>query len=1038
MNNFLINKFLQQRFAYVIATFIYIFIFYIIFEHVFDLTKLVFQYNSAFDYGKYIKTACDNEFFEYETERFHVNNNADNMKLSNTSNNNKYLTLILVITIIMTLFVSTTFSYILYNTFFNKDWFYTMLDIKLDSFEKGFNNNQNFFQRAFAYIIYTLTLLYSIPKILFGLFYKLFISQQNDAMSFLINIILFAIVTIIYLLIGSVVVIMPVYIGLKLGLNIDISPFNTNYEVYIGYIIAFSLIVIIRLLFLYFRYSDGYIERNNPITNYFSTNVSQMYTANNVAGYIAFFTIFAVYILMFYILGNVINLYQNKNFQTLDEDQDEDQDQNEANEKNQDIIKTFFKKTFGYSEYNNYQMSNVFVKNMSGVSFTLIIVIIVMIFVYIIANVTGANDNVHRLFKYGIITPLTFITMIIMISATTMEFNSMINEYILEIPYTMYKQYIDLLNKKFNILLNNEYNSVESFQPQYVCRNIGNAILVTLYNELFDNIPKLSRTGDDNAKLIDITPEFKYNRSCDISEPFDFKDRNEYDMMYYIQGKEMKKNIFYNYTKCSEVNTPVLESLTKNLQIFDYAQLAKIVTSIQKVFYTSKPLKTKDPIQYIKVEIVESNMEANISIENLRNTLKRKLHKSIFNVKNNFTFSDINKSLITHDNDTYFQDNTAVDITELEIHTHNNKIGVKLSKSSAEQIVKEYETIVDEVIEVYLENIYHFLYTFTPFFIKLNINQNTTGISKDNDKYQELQDIFIKKLSNGISQTFDRINEKLTTPLTDGKDKKLSTYIIANYNAIHRNNIYKREQFYMIKSSSFIEADKSEEESKSKAKHIEIFDQIFITFWIIFEEELKPLILYFKSNEYKNVKFIFSLNQIKNKIGTVKEELNKYKFDKSFTTDVNSLFKSENNKYITSYETQNVESKQKEIIVIDNTFVTFDKMMELSIVLLLNMENKYNLLISSYTDSEKIQQYSANIDKYVNIIDTNTYCLNNDIVLYLDYNNNTNNVPITMSDMSVDLSRSILKDTKRVDQMIYYICFYYIISITLTNFIYNI
>lgn len=1006
----------------------------------FDLTKLVVQYNAAYDYGKYTKSACANEFFEYETERFHINQNAEDMKLSNTANKKRYITLILVLTIIMTLFISLIFSYVLYNTFFNKDWFYEMLDIQMDALEKGKSTDKSMFQRALASIMYVFTLLYSPIKIISGLFYKLFMTGDNGA-SFFTNILLFVIVIVIYLLVAAAVVIMPLYIGLKLGANIDISPFNSNYQVYVPYIVAFVLIIVIRLAFLYFKYSDIYIEKYSPITEYFASNVSKMYTANNIGGYIGFFAILAIYIVMFYIIGNIINIHNNPQHSDDDTNPDE-QDSNVNNFVNNfvntrtNIINSYMSRTFGYGEFNNFQLSNIFVKNMSGVTFTMIIIIIVMFVIYFISVAAGGNDNVQRMIKYGIITPFAFLTIIMITSSATTEFNSIVNDYILDFPNTVYKQYIDILNKMFNKAIANEYTLADSLQPQFVCRNIGNAIILTLFNELFYGVPKISRTGQQDGASIDITPEFKYDNTCEYIESFNFTDEKAYDMSYYINGKELKKNIFYNYNKCSQINTAVLETITSNLQIFDKKQLAEIMGSIQKAFYVGTPLKTDDPIKYIKLEIVGKNIEANINVDNLRNDLKRKMHKSIFNIKNNFTYSDISKTLITTKNDKYYQNDSEVKISELEIDVHNNKIDVNLSKASAEQIVEGYQTVVDDVIDIYMDVVYHHLYAFTPFFIKLNINKNTESISNDNDKYQELQDVFIKELSDGICETFDEIKKKLSMPLTEGNTKTLSSYIIANYNAINRDNIYTKEHLMQIPASLPEEA-----EDASKTKNMKIFNEIFISLSSMYIDNIRPLLVELKTNEYKNAKFVIQLQNIKASIGKLREELNKYKYDDAFKADVNSIFRNQDNEYNISYDTFNVEKNRTKNEYIDGSFVALDKSLELTIILVSDMEMKRNILVKnkiSTSDQENIDKYTINIDKYENVLDTNIYALKNDILNYQNRYNFLLKTTDALSEMNIDLSRNTLMDSMKVDKLIYLVCVNYIISLILTNFIYNI
>lgn len=1031
MDTFVINKFLNNRFAYSLSIVLYVFIFYLIFEHIFDLTKLVIQYNSEFDYGKNSKKVCSNEFFEYETERFHVNENADEMKLSNTANKKKYLTLILVLAIIMTLFISFVFSYIIFNTFLNKDWLYNLLDIQSDAFEKRLKyNDESLFQKGLAYAIHIFTLLFSPFKIISGLFYKLFITKENGG-SFLMNILLFTIVTIIYLLIAAVIVTMPIYIGLKMNLDIDISPFNSNHQVFIPYIVAFVCIILIRLSFMYFKYSETYIDNYNPVTEYFSSNVDKMYTGNNFAGYLGFFAVFAIYILMFYLLGNIINLHSNK---TKDNDESKDDDKN-----SESIMNVFLGRTFGYKEFNNFQLSNIFLKKLSGISFTMIIVILVMIFVYYLITISGGNENVQRLIKYGIITPFAFLTIPILASTTTTEFNTIVNDYILEYPYKLYKQYIDLINRKFNKVIVDEYASSKDVKSHYICRNVGNAIYITLFNELFYGVSKLDRTGQEGGKLIDITPELKYDKICENKESFNFTQDYEYDLSYYINGKKLKKNIFYNYNKCSQINTKVLETVMSNLQIFSENELAQFMKEIQQVFYSPKPLETEDPVQYINLKIVKKNKEANIKIENLRYELKRKIHKCIHNVKNNLTCTNKEKQIIFSENSKYYQNDEIVDLSDSEVHYHNNEIGGDLAKASAEQVFEEYDNIVDDIIEIYLEIVYHHLYVFTPFFVKLNINKNTKGISKDDDKYQELQEVYIKKLIQGMSKTFEKINQKLSMPLLEGSSKILTEYIITNYNSIHVDKIYKKELLYQIEKTNKLDEDDTE--NPEKINNIKIFREILDSFISIYKDNVQSLSMALKTNDYKNIKFIVNMERTRGNITNIREELNQYKYDTSFNSDINSIFRNDESKYNISYEIFNVKTEKTNIVNIDNAFDTLDKMMELTNFFIDDMEMIYTLFMQPNLINQKlknIEKYKENVRKYENIIETNNYALLNDITNYENSVSNKINSTVDFSDITIDLSRNTLKESKEVDKLIYMVCVNYLISIILTNFIYNI
>ena len=1026
MDNFIINKFLHKRFAYLLATFLSIFIFYIIFEHIFDLTNLVIKYNSSFDYGQYIKKTCDNEFFEYETERFQMNQDIDNMILQNTSNKQKYHQFILIVSIIISLFTSFVFGFIIYNSFYNSQWFHKQLGLR-KPFEFDQNSEAGIFKKAFVYALQALYLIFSPFMTLFFLAKKMFYDEFNAKFWFSTPL-LFLIILIIYLIIAASVVMMPVYIGLNLGNNIDISPFNRDSNVYIPYIIVFVTIIALRFINIIYQYSPS--DEFHPISDYFDPHIQSIFTGNNPAGFIGFFAILATYILLFYILGNIINMYKNP---------PEEKKEHESNVNiRKDILQFYMNKTFGFSEYNNFQVANVFVKHISGISFTLLISVVVMIVVMYFAVMYGANENVKNLMKYGIIAPLAFIAIMLITISITTEFNSIANEYLLKVPNTIYKQYIDILNNYFNEILSSEYKDTDPV-PEYICRNVGNAILVMLYSELFKDVTDLSRTGEDDGTHINITPEFLYESTCEQNQSYDFADNDEYDIMYYLNSKYLKKNIFYNYNKCSQVNTMVLETISSNLQIFDSKELNVIMKKIQKKFYESNRLETKEPEHYIKMEVVGKNTDAVIKIDNFKSDLSRKIHNNIFNILNNNVCNDSSKHLISYNEDLkkYFQYKNEVDLSTNEVHIHNNDISRLPNKASDDRINTHYKTIVDDIVEIYTENIYHFLYVFTPFYIKMNVNKNTVKLRQD-DKYKDLQDTLITDLTKRLKKTFDKINQKLTASLVSYEKQNMTKYIITNYNSIHMNDIYKRNIFYNLNKTSSSETGLSE----TKERNIEIFSQIFQQLHDIYYKNVESINLGIKQNSITITKLNSMIDQVVEQIYDLDDEIIRYKYDTVFQNDINSIFRNDGNKYNLTYDVYNVKTQKTMSPVIKNQlYDVLQNSLDLCRTLLTNIKEKQEILsridISTKQDQE-IDYYNNNITVYLNILDTNINGMNNDLQNYKNKKLYFTNTVSALSDMNIDLSRNAKKDSSTVDQMIYMVCVNYIIAIILTYFIYNI
>ena len=141
-NNFIMsnNDILKNLIIYIT----YIIILYIIIEEIYNISILVFNYNYNFDYGLMLRKICNNEYFEYETERFQLYNNIAALRLQNDIYNKKnYMTLLLIFSIFISIIISYIFSEIFYHNFIEK---YTNCSYYLNDKDDNSNGGSSFIQ----------------------------------------------------------------------------------------------------------------------------------------------------------------------------------------------------------------------------------------------------------------------------------------------------------------------------------------------------------------------------------------------------------------------------------------------------------------------------------------------------------------------------------------------------------------------------------------------------------------------------------------------------------------------------------------------------------------------------------------------------------------------------------------------------------------------------------------------------------------------------------------------------------------------------
>lgn len=492
-----------QKYSYI---FTILFIIGMGLHHLIDLTRFLYNYNSAYDYGKSVRDVCKKEYFEYETERFQVAANKDNIKLQ-YDNQSYYIIFVTVIIFIIALAVSYMFTYNVYNVLFNQEWF-----------------GQDYKSvKGISFLFYLLRHVWNHWR-------ELFNSFSNVFMSFYI---FFAYVIILF--IGCI---LPIYFTVHLETFTDISPFTTTNNYFAMYIVFFALIVIARFIFV--------MKYVTSLTYFDDKNVT-------FASIITFFILFGMYVFTFYILRCVVNLLNKQRKQS-----DDIKDQTIPLDKD-NIFGLFYDNVLGFKYMNNDT-------KLSGLSSIILIILLILAVIYgiFLSNIFITSYNDMHIIWFSIIICIILYILFMLISNFT-EYNAMINKYIVEQPSYFYKKQVELMNSEFNNALDNEYTDIQDNKQEYICRDYANAILSVLYCHLFDEIENIDRNmSDDKSSLIDLTPEFEYDGKCDNVLPYEFSKHPEYNISYYLNSKQFKKSIFYRFDKCTDVNILVLNKVYNN------------------------------------------------------------------------------------------------------------------------------------------------------------------------------------------------------------------------------------------------------------------------------------------------------------------------------------------------------------------------------------------------------------------------------------------------------------------------------------------
>ena len=999
-------KKINQNISRFTMVFLLVFIFFATIEHIIDLTKFTFRYNYAFDYGKMIRTICQSEYFEAETERFQVATNTDDILISNTTNQNRYSLFILIISVFVSLYISMCFGILVSNLFINNEWIDNALGIKND------NSDKNIF---FQFI--------SEVQVIFNRFIacvmKIFTKPNWQSVVMAIIIIFIHIVVLVCF------IIVPLYLGLKLGMDFDISPIisqeYTNNEdlpsgtagrikkrydrfqkvlkvvseqdinlpesdpiaIYVLYSLFFLVLVLLR-----FVYKIKGNEENiliDMISNYFSTNEKNIMTSNSMFGYTLYFIFIGIFISVFYLLGNSISLFRkNENF----------------NEKNNDDEGTLNRNIYGYTEYNNFDGQNL-VKKPSGLMFTIVIILFVLISFYFFIPFDDSESDILR---HQMILPLSFLAIIMFVVINFTEYNTFANKYIIHEPISLYKKYLGTINPLFNRIISSEYKGISDKTPGYPCKNLINSVYFTLYSHLFNKLDGMKTTSVNNTKSLDMTPEIHYNSSCETNHPFKFRGQKKYNVDFYLNNKSLNKSIFYDFNKCSEINSTILSQMKENLKFYNDDTQSTIVEKIREMPNNNAFV---DNINLILNESFGNE------VQQMRDKITNVLFMNMKNVLDGNTPFDSNKKIIYYDisRNKFYQNESEITMNDIEIFNHNNKLQIfdTLKKQSNNEELKEYKNFVDEIVSEYMNILVYHLYA-------LAISSN------DDAKYI---DVMIK----GIKNSFDSIQNILSSPITKQKSK-LTDYIITNFNSLHNDNIYSNRFFDHVKTDK-------QKEGETMTQNIQILRRIVDQLKNIFSDLNNLIILFNQNGSISSIRVFTQINDIKDKINVSVQDLNLViNQNEKFQNDIDIIYNNDNPKYMMEYKFIDIKTDVVKNIQINEGIVNILKeMFEICKKTCDEIVKINELLPAKEIDTEVIDKCKQNLKSFGNVIESNILSINNDLTIFNAKEENDIKNVVEINNPSRSTGLLIGTKAKQIDSEIYMVYFNIIVSIILSNLI---
>jgi hypothetical protein len=704
----------------------YIIILYVIIEEIYNITVFTFNYNSSFDYGLMLRKMCNNEYFEYETERFQLATNTINLKLNNDIYNKKnYMIIILIMSILITVIISFMFARLFYHNFI-EDYNCVKFDNDAD--------NPNAVYSTFKQVI---------------LCFCPMCGELTDC-------------TATYIVYLIIMILLPIYIILYLGLKIDIGFFNNN-DLYYYYMIFFALLIILRLPIKY---------------------LNNLRHLNENSSMFLYFLYLLIYLSSYYYIANMITIYNNFSLEytTYSEEKLDDEEKfykysdKEVLDTPDNNVIDVIGKFIGYYKGDVYDVNGIFMKNFSRFIFIIgIILIIIYILYLLIRRIKFLNILLNReedydiVYNYIIIPLLSLFFILITIHGTTL-YNSYVNKYILYNPLMLYKNDLDKLYKSFDIILLNDSSALDD--PKSVPLNVSYGVLHVLYsavfkynpmNERINNIQDTSKISDKNILL---TAYLGRTTASSGTDKITYTTLNDFNFIKQILKQGTNKNIFINDD--GKINNKVLLFVFLNLcpktstnpTENDYLLYGDIIKYNLKAALCNVMVMGKDPTGY--------------------HTLGSRTATNDLTTSNYY---------ITEYND---KDQPIKGSRDNDLYLYNNK-------KKYDNFLYDYENLLENIKDEYINLIKKSYDLITDFIRQVEDCEDLTlsidDISQRLKNDISLADEFVKNkyillLMSILETTFNNVNFHLENNRKNRNVSKLSQYIISNYNNIFTDNNY--------------------------------------------------------------------------------------------------------------------------------------------------------------------------------------------------------------------------------------------------------
>lgn len=1012
LNSFIIENIVKNITKYIIIS---LFIIYIIIELI-TISKFTFNYNYNFDYGKKLKSVCNNKNIEFETERYQLYNNILNNIVENNTNKSYNYVIVLSIILIFSIIFGFVITYILY---------YYISDI----INSDVNNSKMFIM--FCYIMILIICGFSV--IIFPLYIGYNFDKNNEYKLNDFN----KYIKYAEIIFNSLLAVMII---------INMNTYNDTYNYKYGN----NLIIIIGLLFYlcfnltksiisYYKKKKNIIEfKNENIKSYndFANNFlkNELNTTVNILNdyILKLFNIdlknielnyFTSILIISLILISMLMLFNRSK-----------------------TLNKYIKGEINYKEL----IECLLYKNSKCENFLL-------------------NSHESRIIYNFVILPIIFTLLIIITINSTINYNEVINKNIILNPLLIYKTEIDNVNNSFTNILDNDKFSYK--EKKSVDRNIANTILLVLYNEIFSDM--LSLTSNDKEQYkefanINISPKFKYifNNKKEI---LDYTKLHEYDIENYLKN-ECDDDIFINKnlnSKCNESNRFILYYMIRS--VFLYKPIANIEgkkdNSNYEFYKNILKYKIYKSLIYYKNEKNylgnaklsdnnnDKNCTLNIKYEHPKTTKEELLillgillrKPEMIKFKKTFTdninIKDTKEKIYNQIQELIqkeelglleYKDSIIEPIIDNNINSSNEHRQLLIDRINKfelnNNIIKNHRIIIEEIIEQFIEYIidvqvaYFHIYKEDENTIEIQVTDTDLDEkfrkekTRNGEEKKKIND-FIKKYKKTIKANFDLINVKLSN-YEIGKNEyhkqnNVTNYLLNNYNI--SNNNYVKTHIEKINKDNYTNTplDESSVEDDTLEKVKIFMNNIIILFYYnhYFILEIK--------NKYSNI----YLNTLVNSVQSIYDNSNenkKYKeLKKEYIIKINELI------IILKYMIDNIVidgNKEKITEYIKKSGVN-DYIIEEIIKFDDNYKNQKIILNDNIDSIKDFVINTQNLDEEEDHLITNDYVnnikgLNNKIDHFINYIKRSQIESSNYNEKNIEFINNILIEQKNILEVI--------------------